>query len=89
MRQLDCQLLAGRLQSKLPSMRRDSAGFSTGGYVVVYIAGGIGLLLAWYYSDFRFGIGVVLACLLVRALAKVGEKLNDIAEVSRTRDDEA
>jgi hypothetical protein len=77
MRQLDCQLLAGRLQSIRWIFDRV--------IIVVYVAGGIGLLLAWYYWDFRFGIEVVLACLIVGALAKVAEKLNDIAEVSRTR----
>ena len=52
---------------------------------MVYIAGGGGLLLAWYYHDFRIGVGTLFACLFLVTLARVAEKLNDLVEVNRGR----
>jgi hypothetical protein len=52
---------------------------------VEYIAGAVGLVLAWYYHDYRICVAALFACLLLLSVKRLTEKVNDLISVSRTR----
>jgi len=56
------------------------------GLIVGYLAGIIGLFVAWYYQDPRIGLAVLVACLLLLWLDRVAQKFNDVASAMRGQD---
>jgi hypothetical protein len=52
---------------------------------VGYLAGIIGLFVAWYYQDLRIGLAVPVACLLLLSLDRVAQKFNDVASAMGAR----